>query len=150
MPKATPAHDLALCVAPGCDDAPMRLAPIPMCGLHVRRVYEFADGLIDARAHVEQARLDTRPEPAPPHVDGSGWVYFVRDGDLVKIGFSTWPPARFKTLKAAPSDVLGTMPGTRDDERRCHAAFAHLREHGEYFRAEPDLIAFINALHSGE
>jgi hypothetical protein len=32
------------------------------------------------------------------------------------------------------------------DERGYHATFAHLRVTGEWFRAEPDLLAFIASL----
>ena len=40
-------------------------------------------------------------------------------------------------------DILGFLPGTRLNERQCHTAFAHLREQGEWFRPEADLLAFI-------
>ena len=32
------------------------------------------------------------------------------------------------------------------EKRRCHAAFAHLRDKGEWFRMEPDLVEFIDDL----
>lgn len=70
-----------------------------------------------------------------------GFVYFLRFHERVKIGFTTDIRGRFKAI---PHDeVLGWVPGTRLDERRCHEAFAHLRETGEWFRAEPDLLGFI-------
>lgn len=73
-----------------------------------------------------------------------GEVYFVRFRDRIKIG---WTTELARRLKAIPHDeVLAVVPGSMGDERRCHAAFAHLREQGEWFRAESDLIAFAQSL----
>lgn len=59
----------------------------------------------------------------------------------MKIGFTTNMVNR---MKAVPHEaILGTVPGTMVDERGYHAQFAHLRVTGEWFRAEPDLLAFI-------
>lgn len=70
-----------------------------------------------------------------------GFVYFVRFGDRVKIGFSMNVERR---LKAIPHDeILAVMPGTFRDESRCHAAFAHLRIIGEWFEMGDDLMGFI-------
>lgn len=71
-------------------------------------------------------------------------MYFIRFRDRIKIGHSIDVRDR---LRAIPVDqVLAVMPGTRLDERRCHAAFADLRVQGEWFRAEPRLLEFIGLL----
>ena len=51
-------------------------------------------------------------------------------------------PQRLKALR--PDSVLATMPGTMQDERALHARFGPLWDHGEYFRAEPELMAYID------
>lgn len=76
--------------------------------------------------------------------DRPGFVYFLRFRDMVKIGYSDNPQSR---TRAHPSDeVYGWLPGTLRDEKRCHAAFDHLRTTGEWFRAEADLMEFISGL----
>jgi hypothetical protein len=134
------------CLADGCRNSAHAEAPVSLCGRHIHEVYTFAQDLVGARwsetLNDELAR--SQPQPVQlPKADPPSWVYFARVGDLIKIGFSTYPKARFKTLKV--DEVLAVIPGTRDDERRCHTAFAHLRAHGEYFRPGEDLLAFIAA-----
>ena len=71
-------------------------------------------------------------------------VYYLRFGDRVKIGYTTNLPARLRTL---PHDeVLATEPGSIQDERARHAAFADLRVTGEWFRFEEPLVSHIAAL----
>jgi hypothetical protein len=76
----------------------------------------------------------------------SGWVYFIRAGEHVKIGWSRNPKARRDTLAtASPFDleIIGQVPGTEDDERALHGAFAHLHVKREWFRADPALLALV-------
>jgi hypothetical protein len=107
-------------------------------------VYSYAKEFVGIRwmdaLNAELAR--GRPEPIQyPQPAKPSWVYFVRIGDLIKIGYSTHLEQRFRDLR--PDEVLGVVSGTLQDERRCQAAFAHLQEHGEYFRPGADLLAFI-------
>lgn len=76
-----------------------------------------------------------------------GWVYFIRGGDFVKIGWSGDPDRRRDGLATGSPfelEVIGKVPGSVLDERAFHAAFAHLRANGEWFAAKPELIAFMN------
>jgi hypothetical protein len=41
--------------------------------------------------------------------------------------------------------LLGTVPGSTEIERQYHQRFAHLREQGEWFRADPELLTAIDA-----
>lgn len=128
-------------------------SPVPLCPKHLRQTFEFAQGVVSrhwvesfavAAARIEAAvRPPPRVEPmlAAPTKDVPSWVYFVRIGDLIKIGYSTYPAARFKSLKV--DEVLAVIPGSIKDEKRCHTAFQHLRVHGEYFQPGADLLAFI-------
>jgi len=77
-----------------------------------------------------------------------GTVYIVRLGDVVKIGVTTFLAARLKQLaiqtKAAPQ-LLRTFEETdvirpRQIEGELHRRFSHLRIHGEWYRAEPELL----------
>lgn len=76
-------------------------------------------------------------------------IYFVRSGDAIKIGVSGNIPLRIRTLATAcqrPVELLAVMPGGYADEKALHDRFAHLRGHGEWFRADTELVDFIAAL----
>ena len=75
-------------------------------------------------------------------------VYYIRRGDLIKIGTTKRPRMRFSDL--LPDEVLAVEPGGRKEEDERHWQFRHLRQAGEYFRDEPELrehIQRIRALH---
>lgn len=140
-------NELTRCCWPGCGSTAGEL-DAPLCRKHLldswRIVQEIATTVANSgRDDVEQI--------APPYVppatraDGErGTVYFIRFSDRVKIG---WTGNLAKRLADLPHDeLLHAQPGTRADERRCHVAFAHHRVMGEWFRAEPDLLAFIGDL----
>lgn len=76
-------------------------------------------------------------------------VYFISDGEAVKIGFSHSVMQRLKNLQTnhpRPLELLATVPGPWELERELHQKFAHLRVQGEWFRPEPDLMSFIHSL----
>jgi hypothetical protein len=78
-----------------------------------------------------------------------GFTYFVRDGDMIKIGSSVSPAARIKTLQCGfprKLEVLAIVPMAVADEFQTHQRFAHLRTSGEWFRSGADLVEFIDAL----
>lgn len=71
------------------------------------------------------------------------WIYFVQLGDVIKIGTSSNVPGR---LLAIPGRLVGLMSGGLQRERYLHEDFRHLREVGEWFRADDDLVRFIAKL----
>jgi hypothetical protein len=79
-----------------------------------------------------------------------GDVYFVACGaEWIKIGFATDMAKRLKALQAANPihlTLLHTIRGTLQTEREFHTKFASIRGTGEWFRAEPELLAFIESL----
>ena len=85
------------------------------------------------------ARLDLEAQPSLPR---GPLVYFVRRGDEVKIGFTHRLSQRFVQL-GSDLTLLGTVPGTYTTERLYHERFAHLRLHGEWFRADQELLDAI-------
>lgn len=76
-----------------------------------------------------------------------GYIYFLRSGDMVKIGFAANVKSRLAALRtAAPnSELLLTIPGTQATERFLHAHFHAYRCYGEWFRLEYGLASFISA-----
>lgn len=75
-----------------------------------------------------------------------GTVYFVRAGDRVKIGFTANLPVRLRRLRAGssePIELVRTIETTADRERLLHDRYRRYREHGEWFRLEGSLAAYL-------
>lgn len=70
-------------------------------------------------------------------------VYYIRRGDLIKIGTTVTPQERFKALM--PDEILAFEPGGVDQEAARHRQFhtARVDQRGEYFRPVDKLIAHI-------
>jgi hypothetical protein len=88
----------------------------------------------------------------PPRIQ-SGYVYFLRAGDTIKIGFSQKPFARWSELSTGISGRMTAfvaVTGTTLDERILHKRFADFRLRGEWFEAsEPVLEAMGKAASQG-
>jgi hypothetical protein len=81
------------------------------------------------------------PDLPRPRVDV---VYYLRWRDRIKIGTSSNPRQRLAAIWH--ETLLAFEPGGRTLERRRHQQFAELREGGEWFRADPALLAHIATL----
>lgn len=76
-----------------------------------------------------------------------GFVYFMRCGDWVKIGFSLEPMGRVAHLHTnQPHEISAVVivRGTREDERRAHAAVKSERLRGEWFNYTPAVANLIS------
>jgi hypothetical protein len=83
-----------------------------------------------------------------PAQRSSGYVYFLRMGPSVKIGFSKKPWARIADLRTGFSkdfDSIVCVKGTMADERAIHRRFQAHRVTGEWFSAVPTLIHMMYA-----
>lgn len=79
-------------------------------------------------------------------------IYFIQCGEQVKVGVSHNPQIRLKHLQAHspfPLTLIGSILAEEYLEATIHRRFAHCRLHHEWFRLEPDLRAFIQALDDG-
>lgn len=136
------------CVAhDSCERDVVDGSPVRLCAHHIREVYEFAQDLVAQRwdGAVREYVADLHDTFKPPRSvlkrPKQGYVYFVRLGDRVKIGYSENVPQR---LAAVPhEEVLGVIPGTMDDEQGWHQLLADYRTVGEWFRADDDVLAAI-------
>lgn len=76
----------------------------------------------------------------------SGFVYFVRCCDFVKIGFAKWPEYRMIFLRVgSPFEMtlIAQIPGSYGKERQIHHQLHKHRHRGEWFRWHPDIEALI-------
>lgn len=67
----------------------------------------------------------------------TGFIYFLRCGEFVKIGYSKSPTVRFRTLETAipfAYEVLATHPGTRANELALHKVLREHHHRREWFR----------------
>jgi hypothetical protein len=101
----------------------------------------FTDQL--ARA-IEPAKL---PKKKPQR------VYFIQSGDRVKIGISSEPKARLKSLETsnhAELKLLATIPGGRRKEIELHGRFADFHVKGEWFEFSTPIKKFIAGIKSAQ
>lgn len=91
----------------------------------------------------EIVKVEAKPKPARrARQPAAGYVYFLRVGSAVKIGFSTSPLSRIGGLKTAMAeriDAFVSIPGTRADEKALHVQFEQARKEGEWFKVTPAL-----------
>ena len=82
-------------------------------------------------------------------VDDGTWLYFIRCGRFVKIGFSKNPEERLRDMRTyTPFEVIlvGSVPGCRDAERALHAMLHRQHHRLEWFRSTPAVEAMIASL----
>lgn len=77
-------------------------------------------------------------------------VYFVRSGDMVKIGRTRDLAARLRALRTGnpkPLRVIGTTPGGAQLETIVHRACSHVRVIGEWFHlTDPQVSNLLQLL----
>ena len=107
-------------------------------------------GRIGSRAFLkayELAMADT-PDLMPnlSRLKAVGHIYYLEDGNCIKIGFASDLDRRleeYATHRAAVS-LLGSHPGTRADEKALHQKFSAWRvDSREWFRRNPALLEHI-------
>lgn len=99
----------------------------------------------------DMIRAPARRKPPRPPVDETrpSLVYYVRMGDLIKIGTSVSPSRRWYRLacEQGPVTVLMAEPGGQAVELKRHAQFVHHRIRAtEMFSPAVPLLAHIAAL----
>lgn len=78
-----------------------------------------------------------------------GHVYFITDGNAIKIGFSTDVLYRLGGLQVGhPAELrlLADFVGSTLDEANILRRFEHLNLRGEWFKHDPEIIDFIAEL----
>lgn len=86
----------------------------------------------DWKAIDEWLEAKNRPPPVRHPDEKTDYIYLIRGGDLVKIGYSINPVVRMKNLQAGspiPLELLGYIVGTVHEERALHRRFAEHHSH---------------------
>jgi hypothetical protein len=76
-------------------------------------------------------------------------VYFVRGANLIKIGRTESIEARLLALRGSSPVPLSLVAAVYETalgltEIDLHKRFRHLRDHGEWYHIQPELIEFID------
>lgn len=78
-----------------------------------------------------------------------GFVYFLTDGEAIKIGFAKNPAKRLADLQIAQSFelvMIATFSAPKYQERIVHNMFKHLHIRGEWFRIDSAITDYIDDL----
>lgn len=129
----------------------------------VRRhvVFTLSDvaAFYNATSSEPQAAQEPVPEPPRPRrrirkLTGKptpGFIYYVSNGEFIKIGWSRNWKKRVGSLQTAfphKLDVLLVHAGTKHEELKQHLVWERLLVQGEWHRRDPLLLAHIEKLRS--
>lgn len=98
------------------------------------------------RKTANKAKAEDEVARTSPNPDTGGTVYFLWQGDAIKIGFSRKPVSRLRDLgvaMAASPKLFIAVPGTLREERKWHDLLASHRLQGEWFRASFTVVRSI-------
>jgi hypothetical protein len=97
------------------------------------------------RNDMRARRAALRDLPKESEDDRDSIVYYIRRGDLIKIGCTTRPKKRFESL--LPDEILAVEPGGKRLETMRHRQFLHARQGmSEYFHQTTDLLEHVAAV----
>jgi hypothetical protein len=100
------------------------------------------------RAAIHAADINLTCMRDRPAVPVGPRIYFVSGGDMIKIGRTKNAGRRIVELQVASGmelKLLGSIEGDLRLERALHQCFWHLHVRGEWFRAAPELLAYVEA-----
>lgn len=97
-------------------------------------------------------RFDGETGYRPLHIPDCGHehvVYFILNGNRVKIGTTTHLRNRVRALALTPRHVIACVPGDRRQEDELHARFSELRiGRTEWFAFEGPIVDAVNDWHA--
>jgi hypothetical protein len=102
---------------------------------------EFAFGDFDEETGYRPLNIPDRSH--------EGVVYFILNGNRVKIGTTTNLRRRVRALALKPRNVIACVPGDHRRESRTHARFSRLRIGStEWFSFEGPIVDAVNDWHA--
>lgn len=146
-----------------CDADSAEGMPFPICGHHAAKLYRAVRDKMHLltesppanRAHAldqmvrEKRSQDLRRQRLPADYHAAV-VYYVRVGELVKIGTTEQLKVRMRSYPPG-SKLLAKEQGGHELETTRHHQFRHLLAHGnEWFRADQELLDFAAGVKAGQ
>lgn len=128
------------CDADGCDSLICEKTPPfaygRLCSFHLRKKEQDDE----MRLLLDKKKTQEAKNWHREHMIDGARVYFVQQGDYVKIGFTTKMENRLRDLQiGAPNELklLTTVTGPRKTESKFHEFFRSSHHRGEWFDAKP-------------
>jgi hypothetical protein len=130
-------------------------APIPLCRAHqIEVALQVVPGALAelwssaraAQTRPEGVTAEALPVAIPPQLPRAhaSVVYFIQNGNRIKIGHTTRLPNRLSTLTLRKANVLLLLQGGSELESALHARFQQARvDRTEWFRTTQELLTFI-------
>lgn len=123
-----------------CDKDERPLLPnVDVCGCCAVVIYRTIRGVLDPMLDDAEEAVARLVQMTPWREEG--WVYYIRRGDLIKIGHTVNLHKRMTDLM--PDAVLAVEPGPQQLESMRHVQFKASRHRNEYFRPDDDLLRHI-------
>lgn len=75
-------------------------------------------------------------------------IYFISDGEYIKIGYAYNVHLRLSTMQSGNArklKIIGMHKGHTKDEKRLHRHFNHLHYNGEWFKHDLEIINYISS-----
>lgn len=114
------------------------------------QTYQARMAHLSTRSHLPESK---RPRWSPVIMVGRWcYIYFVSDGTAIKIGQASNIIKRIGAMQTShvkPLKLLASVQGHSSIEKHLHMRFRHLRITGEWFKAEPELMEFIERVAKG-
>lgn len=140
------------CTWPGCDNhrasrqTSVDFDGIPLCSGHMFEVWRICRDQADTRNNRDATittSVDGTVKTLERPVSRLGWIYYLRIGDNVKIGYASILLNRLKSYPPT-SEFLYAHRGTKTDEKVAHSmVYLHKVAGREWFADHPEVHAYI-------
>jgi len=127
------------------EELDMALGPFPLCAHHANVAHASVQRDIARTQHRTSEALMKKIHPQWREVTLDGWIYYVRIGDEIKIGYTKNVRKRMHAYPPAPmSELLAVHPGTLQDEAALHQRFTPYRSNRrEWYERRPAIMRHI-------
>jgi hypothetical protein len=141
----------SICTWPGCGakrtSRDARLIDVPLCDEHFHETWRLAQDIADQdNIREPTATIERFGEPTrrvPRATSKTGWIYYLRVGDHIKIGYAGRLEQRLRQYPPT-AVLLAAHRGTRTDEQVIHSLLTVHRAAGrEWYPASAPVLAFI-------
>ena len=115
----------------------------------VAEIRKTMEDIAEARGNLAYHKAMSMPGSFEGKKFKSKYLYFAACGDAVKIGVSSDPQGRIKSLQTgAPGtiSILATIPDAGDRECEIHRRLSHLNIQGEWFRHTEEVDTIIGEI----
>lgn len=148
--------DARLCTWPDCHEYRARelhpdYADAPLCIGHIYAVWQRARDLAERKQVTNPAiviglQRGAKRVTLEQPVARSGWIYYLRIGDAIKVGYASHLGRRLRQYPPN-SEFLMAHRGTRSDELALHGLFGHFRTAGrEWYTDAPEILEHIEKM----